>query len=150
MIKKISLKSKTITGLKVRTTNMDEVNPNREKIAPLWEKFYRDVAPSLKKKAQLYGVYHNYESDATGEFDVLVGSDVVKQTEERVSVSIEEGTYLIFRVNGKIPEAIMQTWKEIWAYFEDDSIDERRSYGTDFEWYKSADEVEIYIGVNYF
>jgi len=65
-------------------------------------------------------------------------------------IILEEEFYLIFPVKGKRPKATMETWVKILAYFEDESIDERRSFGSDFEKYISEDEAEIYIGVNYF
>ena len=148
-IKKIQLSSKKIIGLSVRTKNADEMNEATQKIAPLWGKFYNEVMPTLKEDATIYGIYHNYELDATGEFDVLVGTDVMKITSEMKEVTLEEGSYLMFPVKGELPQAIMETWAKIWAYFEDESIDERRSFETDFEKYISEDEAEIYIGVNY-
>jgi len=98
----------------------------------------------------VYGVYHNYESDAHGGFDVLVGADTLRVADEMKSVTLEAGKYLMFPGKGELPQAIIDTWMKVWAYFEDPSIDERRSYETDFELYKSENEVEMYIGVHYF
>ena len=148
-IKKVEVESKRVKGLQVRTKNADEMNPEIQKIAPLWGRFYNEVLPTLKEGATVYGVYHHYESDASGAFDVLVGADALPVTEEMKSVELQAGKYLMFSVKGELPQAIIDTWMQIWAYFEDPSIDERRAYETDFELYKSADEVEIYIGVHY-
>ena len=149
-IKKIELKSKDVRGLTVRTKNEDEMDTSLQKIAPLWGRFYTELLPTLTQGATVYGVYHNYESDASGAFDVLVGADGFDvDNEEMKSVRLEEGKYLMFPVKGELPQAIIDTWGQIWAYFEDPSIDERRAYKTDFELYKSVDEVEIYIGVDY-
>lgn len=149
-IKKVELTAKSVQGLQIRTNNLDEMNPKDQKIAPLWGRFYEEILPKLSADAQVYGVYYNYASDAQGDFDVLVGADRLELTDEMQRVSLEEGQYLMFPVKGELPLAIVETWKKVWAYFEDESIDERRNYMTDFELYKSADEVEIYIGVNYF
>ena len=148
-IKKVEIESNRVMGLQVRTKNTDEMNPETQKIAPLWGRFFNEVMPTLEESATVYGVYHNYESDATGEFDVLVGTDALVVTDEMKSVELQAGKYLMFPVKGELPQAIIETWMQIWAYFEDPSIDERRAYETDFELYKSADEVEIYIGVDY-
>ena len=64
-------------------------------------------------------------------------------------VIVEEAFYLVFPVKGERPKATMETWTKILAYFEDESIDERRSFESDFEKYISEEEAEIYIGVNY-
>ena len=73
-IKKVEIESKTVKGLQVRTKNADEMNPETQKIAPLWGRFFNEVLPTLGEGgATVYGVYHNYESDATGAFDVHSG-----------------------------------------------------------------------------
>lgn len=148
-IQKVELEVKIVQGLQVRTKNTDEMNSDSQKIAPLWGRFFHEVLPTLDEGATVYGVYHNYASDAMGEFDVLVGADALAVTEEMKSVELQAGKYLMFPVKGELPQAIIDTWMQIWAYFEDPSIDEKRAYETDFELYKSEDEVEIYIGVNY-
>ena len=149
-IQKVEVKSTSIEGLRVRTTNANEMNVETQKIAPLWQEFYEKILPTLKEGAKVYAVYHNYESDARGEFDILVGTDILEIKDKINSVTLEGGQYLMFSAKGELPQAIIDTWQKIWAYFEDESIDERRAYETDFELYKSASEVEIYIGVHYF
>jgi len=148
-IKKVTLESKRIIGFKVRTKNADEMNSDTQKIAPLWGKFFNEIMPTLEKNTYSYGVYCNYESDAQGEFDVLVGADSVQEIDEIQSEELESGEYLMFPVKGELPQAVIDTWVEIWAYFDDPSIDVKRAYKTDFELYKSEDEAEIYIGVDY-
>jgi len=149
-IQKVEVQAKTVTGLQVRTKNADEMNLETQKIAPLWGRFYNEVLPTLGEGATVYGVYHSYASDAQGEFDVLVGADSLEVTDEMKSVELEAGKYLMFPVKGELPQAIIDTWMQVWAYFDDPSIDEKRAYETDFELYKSEDEAEIYIGVHYF
>lgn len=148
-IKKVELTSKTIKGLQIRTKNADEMKPETQKIAPLWTRFFEDVLPTLRAGTTVYGVYHNYESDDTGEYDLLVGADVLDMNDEMKSVTLEGGKYLKFTVKGELPQAVIDTWMQIWVYFNDESIDEKRAYETDFELYKSAEEAEIYIGVHY-
>lgn len=149
-IKKVEVSAKTITGLQIRTKNSDETHPLTQKIAPLWGKFFEEIMPTLDAGALVYGVYHHYESDDMGEFDILAGSDVLEKTAEMNTVTLEAGKYLMFPVKGEMPQAIIETWTKVWAYFEDPSIDERRAYETDFEHYISMDEAAIYIGVHYF
>jgi len=150
-IKKVTIEAKTIKGLQVRTKNADEMNPDTQKIAPLWGRFFKEVMPTLEPSPPpLYGVYSGYESDAFGAYDLLVGSDVLKEDDNFKSVGIKAGTYLVFLVKGELPQAMIDTWKQVWAYFDDPSIDERRAYETDFELYKTSTEAEIFIGVHYF
>ena len=147
-IQKVDVTAKTINGLQTRTQNIDEMNLDTQKIGPLWQRYYTQIVPTLQEGTVLYGVYHNYASDAHGMFDVLVGSE--EEGKELESMTLEEGRYLKFTVKGEMPQAIIDAWSQVWAYFEDPSIDERRAYETDFERYISVNEAEIYIGVHYF
>ena len=147
-MKQTQVKSKTIIGLKVRSKNEDEMNSEVAKIGTLWQDFFANIMPTLgETPPPLYGVYSNYESDAHGEFDVLVGAEEVEQTEERASVDLEEGNYLCFTAKGELPQAVIETWGEIWAYFSDENCKETRAYKTDFEKYIGQDETEFYIGI---
>lgn len=149
-IQKVEMQAKTIKGLQVRTRNSDEMNPDTQKIAPLWGSFFSEIMPTLEPSPPpLYGVYSDYESDAQGEYNVLVGAQELVEGSKLVSVNIEEGRYLVFTAKGVLPQSIMDTWVRVWAYFDDPSIDERRAYKTDFELYTSTTEAKIYIGVHY-
>ncbi len=147
-MKKINLTNKIITGLKIRTKNSDEMNPDVAKIGVLWQSFFLDIVPTLKEtNVPMYGVYTNYESDAMGKFDVLVGVENLPISDELSSVTLKEGKYLCFESKGEMPQAVIGTWGEIWNYFSDENCKEKRAYGTDFELYLSQSEAEIYIGV---
>ena len=149
-IQKVDVLPQEIYGLKIRTKNTDEMQSNTQKIAPLWAKFYEEVLPKLDETAIIYSVYHNYESNEYGEYDVLIGSKKRDTCTDEAMAGIEEGRYLEFPVKGELPQAIFETWERVWAYFNDPSVDERRSFMTDFEQYTSPTDVKIYIGVNYF
>ena len=147
-MKIVQVKTKTIIGLKVRTKNEDEKNPQKQQIGSLWQNFFENIFPALgETPPTLYGVYSNYESDAHGEFDVLVGAEEVRKSEGRESIVLEEGTYLCFTAKGELPQSVIETWGEIWNYFADKNCTEKRAYKTDFEHYISPDEAEIYIGL---
>ena len=147
-MQKVKLENKTIIGLKARTKNEDEMNPKVAKIGALWQNFFENIIPLLgETPPPLYGVYSNYESDAHGEFDVLVGAESVELTDDREKIILKEGTYLCFESKGEMPQAVIDTWAKIWAYFSDDNCQEKRTYGTDFELYLNQNEAEIYIGV---
>jgi len=148
-IQKVQLTAKIINGLQIRTKNADEMNPDTQKIAPLWGKFFAEIMPTLgSNPPPLYGVYSNYESDAFGEFDVLVGAELLEESDEFKSVTVEAGNYLVFTAKGELPQAIIETWDQVWVYFEDPSIEVKRAFKTDFELYTSQTEAKIYIGVN--
>ncbi len=146
-----------LVGLKVRTKNVLELTPKTAKIAPLWDEFYRICGSLLSTSTHLYGAYTAYESDVSGEFDLVVSTDdlnletlqtVLSLTEySHESVKIEAGKYLIFSAKGKMPQTITQLWGEVWRYFNAYDCEHVRLYKTDFECYKSDSEVEIAIGI---
>jgi len=144
-MQKITQKSKTIYGLKVRTKNENEMNPQTAKIGQMWGEYFSSIAPTLAQGTERYGVYTNYESDAFGEFDVSAGSTVENAALEKVT--LEAGNYLCFKADGELPQAVIDTWGTIWAYFSDENCKEKRTYKTDYELYLSESEAEIYIGV---
>ena len=141
------INQKTIKGIKVRTKNADEMSPDTSKISGLWQRFYTDVAQHLEKEAAVLGVYCNYESDFTGEFDVLAGSDVLENDVANDSVTIQAGRYLVFEGNGSMPQAVIDTWSRIWEYFSSNEPEYTRAYTTDFELYKSDCEIQIFIAI---
>ena len=146
-MKLVQVNEKTISGISVRTKNSDEMQPQTSKIGGLWQQFHQEIAPNLKESATVFGVYYNYESDASGEFSVMAGSDKVAESKssDLENVKIKSGKYLVFKGTGEMPQVVINTWSKIWDYFSADTPDYQRAYTTDFELYKSQDEIEIYI-----
>jgi predicted transcriptional regulator YdeE len=152
-----SIKAFPIQGFKTRTTNAAEGQPATAKIGPLWGQFFAtmgagkiSVAPT---DSSFYGVYSQYESDAHGAFDVTAAVASLGQShgevinDQLVSFTIACGDYLVFRTNGAMPDAVIQAWQYVWAYFAAPREDFERCFVTDFEQYIGADEVAVHIGV---
>lgn len=139
-----------VSGLKVRTRNADESQPASAKIGPMWQRFYSEglyeAIPGKQPGSPVYGVYSGYESDARGLFDVTAGVATGAPTSDFESVLIEPGQYLVFEARGPMPQAIISTWQEIWAYFERPDAP-ARAYRTDFEAYQDQDLAFIHIGI---
>ena len=94
-------------GISVRTTNNAEISHDTAKLGRLWQKFYQNHAGELPEGEDIYGVYHNYESDdLAGAFDVVASwkvaseqdaqsdSDSVANASNVVTVDIPAGKYL--------------------------------------------------------
>ena len=78
----------------------------------LWQKFYQNYAGELPEGEDIYGIYHNYESDdLAGAFDVVAswktaseqddqsdssGSKIAANMSDVVEVNIPAGKYLVF------------------------------------------------------
>ncbi len=147
-MKIIQLDEKTIEGISIRTTNAKEMNPDTSTISALCQQFDEKVTVDYAKGFRVYNLYYNYESDASGEFSVLAGTDQISQPQidGLETVIIPKGKYILFEAKGSVPRVVIETWTKIWDYFEDNNEFER-SYTVDFEFYKSQNEIEVYIAV---
>jgi predicted transcriptional regulator YdeE len=136
-------------GFSVRTTNANEQDPTTAKLGPVWEKFFTVALPKLSAQSKVYGVYTNYESDHTGAFDVIACANTLSTDSlaDSVDVQIEAGKYMIFSAQGQMPQAVIGLWGEVWGHFSASDCKDVRSYTTDFEFYKGANEVDIYIAI---
>ena len=138
-----------VTGFITRTTNADEVDSSTAKIEKLWQQFYSNAAPMLNLESKIYGIYTNYESDFSGAFDIIAGSDTFSSETlaDAVKVKIAGGRYITFCATGEMPSTVINLWLDVWNYFAHEDCVYKRAYTTDFEYYKSANEVEISIAI---
>ena len=141
------LEQRSLNGLKVRTNNQDEMTEGKGKIGPLWQDFYQTIASELNENAQVFGVYTNYDTDHTGPFDVYAATSKPISKLVLDKVDIQAGNYLKFQKTGEMPQAVIDLWGEVWAYFSSRDCQHKRAYTTDFEFYKGTNEVEIAIAI---
>ena len=150
-MKMVEINGLTVTGLVVRTRNADEAQPSTARIGALWAEFGQQIAPRLAPGALTYGVYHHYESNADGMFDVLAGADAqspsLEDALELTRVDIANGPYLVFETHGAPPQAVIEAWGQIWRYFADPECEHQRAYTTDFECYLADGQIDMYIAV---
>lgn len=109
------LESFIVTGFSIKTQNKDEFNEETAKLPSLWQQFY---ASDLISHANVFGVYSNYDSDANGCYKVTVGVASSRDQTSLSSVTIKAGNYLVFEGTGLMPAIAVETWKQIWAFFE--------------------------------
>ena len=131
--------------MSTRTTNANEMHSKTANIGALWQKFDDEIFVNYKEGQRIYGVYYNYESNANGEFDVLVGYASSNDTLE--SIKIKKEKYLLFEGKGEMPQAVIQTWAKIWEFFSKENVQYERIYTTDFEYYKDEKTVQIHISI---
>lgn len=148
-MKIVQFEGKQITGIGMRTNNANEMNPETSRIATIHQKFDKKVSVNYKNGARVYGVYYDYESDYSGEFSVLAGTDQsdIAMTGDLEKISIPGGKYMVFEAKGEVPQIVIETWSKIWSYFSKGDTQYQRAYITDFEFYKNQNELEIYISV---
>lgn len=138
-----------VSGFIIRTNNADEITTSTAKIRDLWVRFYENAAPNLNEESKVFGLYTNYESDFTGAFDVIACSDTLSPEilPDSVQVTVASGKYVTFSATGEMPQVVIELWGDVWRYFGSESCPYKRAYTTDFEYYKSASEVEISIAI---
>ena len=152
-MKMIKMKEKQIQGISIRTTNAQEFNPETSKIGGLYQKFDQNVPVDYKNGARVYGIYYDYESDHSGEYSVLAGADTISEPSKTPleQVTLASGDYLVFEIKGfspeDVPQVVIDTWSKIWNYFDSKDAQHERAYTTDFEYYKSQNEIEIHIAI---
>lgn len=153
--------AQTCTGISVRTTNNAEITHETAKLGRLWQKFYQNHVSQLEKGDDIYGIYHNYESDdLVGAFDVVAswkvsseqsGDESVAGDSNLVTVAIPAGKYLVFSEKGNMPNTVMNAWEKAWVYFNDPNCEHTRLYNVDFEHYIEGNleygQVDVYIGI---
>jgi len=137
-----------VAGPSARTTIHDEHDPAAARIVGLWvrffdERFYESTCHRTADR-RLYGVYSSYDAKARNVFDVTTGIAVSGGPS---AVRIEDGDYLVFSGQGRMPQTVRDIWKTISRYFEEHPEIERL-YRSDFEAYSGPEHVSIHIGVS--
>ena len=145
--------AKHIVGLATRTTNATESNPSAAKIPLLWGRFTNEHWSERLEEVGAFGptiaVYSAYESDVSGSYQLLVGRQM--RDSRPVSpplqiVAAAQGSYLAFRCSGPLPQAVIDGWRDVWAYFGRGDAPVR-AYTCDFEVYPDRGSVEIWVAV---
>ena len=154
----ITIPEKKLVGLKLRTNNKDEFDPQKAKIMPLIQKYMEeDVANKIKHRKNpgvMICTYMDYESDENGEYTYFVGEEVEEFTPNSYAeVTIPKQKYCKFTTDkGQIPKVVIDSWIKIWQMTEKD-FGSKRNYIADFEIYdqRASDinnaELDIYIGI---
>lgn len=149
-VKASQIQGFTVSGLTVRTRNADELKAETAKIGALWGQFFTEdlyeQIPFKQPGSPAFGVYSGYESDATGYFDVSAGVATTAPAPGYASVQVAGGRYQVFEVKGPMPDAIIEAWGRVWAWFAEPNAPQR-AFATDFERYLGPDSAEICIGV---
>jgi len=154
----VDQKEQVVIGLATRTTNEAEADPARARLGRLWGRVMgQDLASHIPHQAvpdALYAVLTDYETDHRGEYTQIVGmavTDLAALPGGLVGVAIPAGRYLVFTARGPVPETVIQTWRDIWAYFSGAAPYER-AYTTDYEVHRPSTNpndavVEIHLAI---
>ena len=142
-----------VIGISTRTTNAH--GQASKDIEALWGKFWnKEIRNQIPNKMDndIYAVYSDYETDYTGAYTTIIGARVTTLNNVPngfTGITIEEDAYKKFVSKGKMPDAVVNTWLDIWS---NKSLE--RAYRFDFtvhsKKYHDGDqaEVETFISVD--
>lgn len=141
-----------VIGISIRTTNAN--GQSAKDIETLWGKFWgEEIQKKIPNKVSddIYAVYTDYETDYTGAYTAIVGlrvNSLENIPAGFVGLTLEKDVYQKFVSKGKMPEAVFNTWLEIWqnknlnrAYHFDFTVHGKKYYDGD------QAEVETFISV---
>ena len=144
---------KIVMGVQRRTSNAD--GRSNTDIPACWQDFLsRNMASKIPHRAKtpaMFAVYSDYESDWTGEYAYMIGSEVTKADmipAGMAVVRIPAQTYAVFTAAGPMPDSILGVWASIWG------TKLPRIYTFDFEQYDARftrpenKEADVCIAVN--
>ncbi|ASG68951.1 AraC family transcriptional regulator [Francisella halioticida] len=122
-------------------------NDRDDLLEQAWELFFNsEVLEYLNGQnlsQDIISVYYEYEGDHTAPYTLLIGYEVNNSFETPIGLDsvILEKNHKIFRVEGDLPDAAIEKWREIWS---DNS--KKRVYKADFDRYNPIEDfVEINV-----
>ncbi|WP_314061716.1 effector binding domain-containing protein [uncultured Vagococcus sp.] len=121
----------------VRTNNFKDLEMV-DKIQRVWTEAQR----KLREEGNLYGVYHEFESDYKGDYTLSIASG---SAEGRSLVIDDKANYRVFPVDRTQEMAVYQTWQAIWALEEQGAL--KRAYRLDYEKYDVDGSIDIFIEI---
>jgi predicted transcriptional regulator YdeE len=149
-----------VVGITASTNNAKESGPDGI-IGKLWQQFLsQGLLKQIPDKVDqsIIAVYADYVTDANGQYTFVLGAKVKPVPnpvvpEGMVVKTVPAGQYAVFTSDrGPVAKVVVETWKQIWAYYQT-LANGQRAYRADFEIYyqRAADpnnaQVDIYVGV---
>lgn len=124
--------------LSLRTNNFSDPKII-ERVTDLWAKALKTLADY---HGSIYGVYHNYESNYQGDYDLSISI----ATEQLHDNTITLGhNYREFAIALNQPSSIVEVWQSIWQMEKNGELD--RQYDADYEEYRADGTVSIFISL---
>ena len=142
----------TIIGIECRTSNSPDKGPHD--IPKHQEKLYQEnILEKIPNKIsnEVIALYCDYESDHTKPYSLVIGCAAASHNQikkKMVAKTIPKGSYAVFKAIGEQPQALIETWGQIWK-----EIDLKRTYTGDYELYnekflsQSPQEIEVYLAI---
>lgn len=123
----------------VRTNNFNDAQVG-EKIGQAWGEAMSN--PEFHGK-DVYGVYHNYEGNYAGDYDLSICVEGTSAEGDSLEIS-GDTNYQVFKVE-PVENGVFNKWSEIWELEGLGKIN--RDYSLDYELHKADGTKEIHIAV---
>ncbi len=124
--------------LSLRTNNWNDPEII-EKVTDLWAEALQ-LLPN--HTGSIFGVYHNYESNYQGDYDLSIAISTEKPRDNAITLGDH---YREFSVLLNQPSSIFEAWQKIWKMEEQGELN--RQYDADYEEYRADGTVAIFISL---
>jgi len=148
----------TVVGIAVRTSNAEQMTPERP-IGKQWERLFKEgvlAAIPNKSDGNIVAVYSEYASDKDGEYTYLLGARVIKAENVPAGMTVKNvpaGRYALFTSEkGPVQKVVVEMWQRVWAVPKN-ALGGDRTYKADFEVYDQRAQnpadavVDLYIAI---
>ncbi len=150
-----------LVGIKCRTNNRTEQDPNSAKIGVTLQRYFQTaIAEKIANRINpytTYCAYTEYDNDQNGDYTYFVGEEVSDFSvipEGMFKLVIPSQGYVKFTNGpGEMPEVCINVWQKIWSMTSEE-FGGARSYVADFEIYDSRamdpnnTVLDVFVGVN--
>lgn len=124
-----------------RTNNFKDAEC-QNKIMSLWQENSDFIEEAMKQSMVVACIYHDYESDYTGDYSVSLGI----QSDNSTDFDTALYQWKTYPVNTQDELGVVKTWNQIWDDEKNQLID--RVYDFDYEEYLPDGQVRIKVAVN--
>ena len=148
----------TVIGISVRTSNAEQMTPERP-IGKQWERLFKEgVLEAIPNKADanIVALYTEYASDKDGEYTYVLGARVTKVESVppgMVAKNVSAGRYAMFTSErGPVQKVVVEMWQRVWATPKS-ALGGDRTYKSDYEVYDQRAQnpadavVDLYVAV---
>jgi predicted transcriptional regulator YdeE len=130
----------TMVGIAVRTSNAEQMTPERP-IGKQWERLFKEgvlAAIPNKADANIVALYTEYASGKDGEYTYVLGAPVTKVESVpagMVAKEVPAGRYALFTSErGPVQKVVVEMWQRVWA-MPKNALGGDRTYKSDYEVY---------------
>ena len=105
----------------------------------------KSITVLSNKNDNVYGLYHEYESDYKGDYTLCV---IVEGKGESSKIIPDDTNYEIFKVEANDEQGIFNTWSEIWKKEDEGQLRRAYTFDGNIDIYIAVIEKECFLDMN--